>query len=94
MQGRRRGLAGGGCERICSSALACPATRTGGCDWLAGTKIATLSGRVLTAAAMNAHNTFDQPENVKPAPFTGVTLSADGFTATLPAKSVAVLELQ
>lgn len=61
---------------------------------LKGVKAASITGRVLTAAAMNAHNTFDQPDAVKPAAFTGAKLTSDGFAATLPAKSVVVLELK
>jgi alpha-N-arabinofuranosidase len=63
------------------------------CD-LQGADTKTISGRVLTASAMNAHNTFDQPDEVKPADFTDCKLGGKGFTATLPAKSVVVLELK
>jgi alpha-N-arabinofuranosidase len=61
---------------------------------LNGAKAGGLTGRVLTAAAMNAHNTFDQPEVVKPVTFTDAKLTADGFSAKLPSKSVVVLELK
>jgi alpha-L-arabinofuranosidase len=60
---------------------------------LPGVKIGKISGRVLTAATMNAHNTFDQPENVKPVGFDDFKIIANGFNTTLPAKSVVVLEL-
>jgi alpha-N-arabinofuranosidase len=53
----------------------------------------SVAGRVLTATAMNAHNTFAAPDVVKPAPFQGATLTGDQLTVTLPAKSVVVLEL-
>ena len=36
---------------------------------LEGAEAQKLSGRVLTAATMNAHNTFESPDNVKPAEF-------------------------
>jgi alpha-L-arabinofuranosidase len=50
---------------------------------------------VLTAPAMQAHNTFEAPETVKPAPFDGATLATAGtLTVSLPAKSVVVLELK
>lgn len=53
-----------------------------------------VSGRVLTHTDMNAHNTFGQPENVKPQSFSGVTsVSEDGLQATLPPMSVVVLTL-
>ena len=53
-----------------------------------------LSGRVLTASAMNAHNTFALPDAVKTAEFNSFQVTGEGFTATLPAKSVVVLELE
>lgn len=59
-----------------------------------GVKPAKVSGRVLTAAEMTAHNTFDQPQRVQPADFADCRLTDTGFTATLPAKSVVVLELE
>jgi alpha-N-arabinofuranosidase len=43
---------------------------------------------------MNAHNTFDHPDNVKPAEFKAFKLNATGFVAILPAKSVVVLEVE
>ena len=61
---------------------------------LAGAKAKTISGRVLTADAITAHNTLNQPQNVKPAAFNAFKIADNGFTATLPAKSVVVLELQ
>jgi len=51
------------------------------------------SGRVLTAEAINAHNTFDQPEVVKPAKFEGATLTDNTVLLDLPAKSIVVLEI-
>lgn len=59
-----------------------------------GPKPQTVTGRVLTAAEMTAHNTFDRPETVKPAPFNDARITSDGFVATLPPKSVVVLELK
>jgi alpha-N-arabinofuranosidase len=43
---------------------------------------------------MNAHNSFENPDAVKPAEFSGFKTSAGGFAVTLPAKSVVVLELE
>ena len=54
----------------------------------------SVSGRVLTANAMNAHNTFENPQAIKPAVFNGASLKGDSLTATLPAKSVVVLEIE
>ncbi len=61
---------------------------------LRGAKPSTISGRVLTAAAMTAHNTFDKPEAIQPAEFTAAKATEGGFTATLPPKSVVVLEVK
>ena len=61
---------------------------------LAGVSAASVAGRVLTAPAMQAHNTFAAPDTVRPVPFEGVKLAGSTLTVTLPAKSVAVLELK
>jgi alpha-L-arabinofuranosidase len=61
---------------------------------LSGVQPKAMSGRVLTAPAMQAYNAFDNPEAVKPAEFNAFKLTGDGFTATLPAKSVVVLEVE
>lgn len=53
-----------------------------------------ISGRVLAAASMNSHNSFDQPERVKPAVFEGVRLADGGFTADIPPMSVVALTLE
>jgi alpha-N-arabinofuranosidase len=60
---------------------------------IAGAHGATVTGRVLTAPTMQAHNTFDTPDAVKPAPFSDFSLSADSLAVTLPSKCVAVLEI-
>jgi alpha-N-arabinofuranosidase len=52
-----------------------------------------VTGRILTAPAMNAHNTFDAPNTVQPVPFSGASLANGRLTVALPAKSVVVLEL-
>lgn len=52
------------------------------------------TGRILTADTMTAHNTFDTPEAVKPVPYLGATLAADGsLTLELPPMSVVALTL-
>jgi len=53
-----------------------------------------ISGQVLTAGEITAHNTFDKPGLVEPAAFNGAKVTEGGFTATLPAKSVVVLEIE
>ena len=61
---------------------------------IAGAHVSRATGRVLTAVAMNAHNTFDQPTAVQPAPFSGVRVSGGSVTIDLPPKSIVVVELQ
>jgi alpha-N-arabinofuranosidase len=56
-------------------------------------KGSTVQGRVLQAGAMNAHNTFEQPNVVTPQPFSGARLTADGLEILLPQMSVVVLEV-
>jgi alpha-N-arabinofuranosidase len=43
---------------------------------------------------MTAHNTFDNPQEVKPAAFNAFSLRGDVLTVTLPSKSVVVLEVE
>ena len=61
---------------------------------LRGMEPTEAAGRVLTAEVINAHNTFDQPDVVKPATFDGATLTGNTVLLNLPAKSVVVLEIQ
>jgi alpha-N-arabinofuranosidase len=42
---------------------------------------------------MQAHNTFDAPDQVRPIEFQGAAIQANQLTITLPAMSVVVLEL-
>ncbi|MBS4223263.1 alpha-N-arabinofuranosidase [Lederbergia citrea] len=55
---------------------------------------ASISGTILTAGEMNAHNTFEQPENVKPAEFTEVKADGQSLSVTLPPMSVVVLAVK
>ena len=61
---------------------------------LAGLTAKTLSGRVLTAPAINSINTFAAPTTVTPAAFSGAKLAGEKLNITLPAKSVVVLTLE
>ena len=60
---------------------------------LSGASPRTVSGRVLTAEAMDARNDFDAAPSVVPAAFDGARVSNDRLTVALPAKSVVVLTL-
>ncbi len=61
---------------------------------LRGVKAEKVSGRVLTASSITDHNTFDKPNVVKPDNFDDFELNGSMLTATLPAKSVVVLEVE
>jgi alpha-L-arabinofuranosidase len=56
-----------------------------------GFKVQKVTGRVLTADVMNAHNTFEEPDAVKPAEFKGMEVKDGKILATIPSKSVVVL---
>jgi alpha-N-arabinofuranosidase len=58
-----------------------------------GDEVTAATGRVLTAGAMHAHNTFERPDAVRPAPFEGARLAAGALLAVLPPKSVVMIEL-
>jgi alpha-L-arabinofuranosidase len=53
-----------------------------------------VSGQILTAKEMNAHNTFDKPNVVVPQKFSGFTMDGKSLAITLPPMSVVVLELE
>jgi alpha-N-arabinofuranosidase len=59
-----------------------------------GQTVAGVTGRILTADAMNAHNTFERPNVVQPQSFTGARLAGGTLNVELPAKSVVLLELR
>ncbi|WP_446715862.1 alpha-N-arabinofuranosidase [Bacillus sp. OTU2372] len=57
----------------------------------ANTKV---SGTIITADTMNAHNTFEQPDVVKPVEFTGVAIENNKLAIKLPAMSVVTLVIE
>ena len=59
-----------------------------------GTSLSQVSGTVLTAAKMDAHNTFESPEMIHPVAFTAATIAGPDLSLTLPAKSIIVLTLR
>jgi alpha-N-arabinofuranosidase len=59
-----------------------------------GAKTGKIKGQILTAEKITSHNTFDKPEIVKPADFKGFDKTKKGFKATIPAKSIVVLEIR
>jgi alpha-N-arabinofuranosidase len=61
---------------------------------LAGVRAGAVTGRIVTGTAMDAHNSFDAPDVVRPVAFTGARIAGGAVTATLPAMSVVVLDLR
>jgi alpha-L-arabinofuranosidase len=57
------------------------------------TRVKEVSGIALTAEQMDAHNSFDHPEAVKPAAFGDFTQNDSIVEATLPSKSVVRLTI-
>ncbi|MAW98871.1 MAG: alpha-N-arabinofuranosidase [Sphingomonas sp.] len=53
-----------------------------------------VQGRILTGDRIDAHNTFDNPDLVMPAAFSGARLSGNRLTVTMPAKSVVMLDIR
>jgi len=51
------------------------------------------AGMTLTSDRIDGHNTFDEPERVKPAPFRGFRIEGARLDVQLPPMSVTVLEL-
>ncbi len=61
---------------------------------LEGLKAERISGKVLASSAMNAYNTFGNPEQLKPMEFTNCSICGKGFNAVLPPMSVVVLAIE
>jgi alpha-L-arabinofuranosidase len=59
-----------------------------------GSTASPIAGEVLTASTMNAMNTFDNPNAIRPAPFSGYRIQEGQVNLSIPPKSVVVLELQ
>ena len=51
-------------------------------------------GKILTSANLTDHNSFENPNIVKPAPFKEVKINKGTMKVKLPAKSIVTLELQ
>ena len=59
-----------------------------------GGTVQTVGTRILTADTMQAHNTFENPEAVKPRALPTANVVNNALLVTLPAKSVVVLEIE
>ena len=56
--------------------------------------VSRVAGRILTAPAMNAHNTFEDTDAVRPTLFQGVSLEGSSLAVELPPMCVVALELR
>jgi alpha-N-arabinofuranosidase len=63
------------------------------CD-LRGTNKNSVSGKILTSSDMNAYNSFDKVNNIKPEVFEGAVLKDNCLEINLPAMSVVVLTVE
>lgn len=61
---------------------------------LSGASIKSVTGEMLTSTNLNDHNTFDNPNIVKPVDFKGAKINKGVLTVKLPAKSIVTLELK
>ncbi|MBK7870520.1 MAG: alpha-N-arabinofuranosidase [Saprospiraceae bacterium] len=59
-----------------------------------GAALANISGSILSSPKLQDHNTFDNPNKIKPATFRGFTKKGDQLMVTMPPFSVVVLELK
>jgi alpha-N-arabinofuranosidase len=61
---------------------------------LRGADAKEITGKILTAPAITALNTFDDPQAVKPAEFNKASIGKNGISVQIPAKSIVVLEIK
>ncbi|MDP4282863.1 MAG: alpha-L-arabinofuranosidase C-terminal domain-containing protein [Bacteroidota bacterium] len=59
-----------------------------------GEKYTSVTGRILTSPKLQDHNTFEDPEKIKPKVFKGASLKGNLLSVKLPPFSVIVLELK
>jgi alpha-N-arabinofuranosidase len=61
---------------------------------LRGGEFSDISGRILASQQISAHNTFDQPEEVKPAAYRDVKIRDNIVMMKIPPSSIIVLEVK
>lgn len=59
-----------------------------------GLNLKSVTGRILQSQKLQDMNTFENPEKIKPAAFTGASLKGNTLTVQMPPFSVVVLELK
>ena len=60
---------------------------------VAGAGVRNASAQLLTADAMDAHNTFASPRTVEPKPFDGLSRDGDVLKFTLPPKAIVMIAI-
>jgi alpha-N-arabinofuranosidase len=60
---------------------------------LDGAVLKQVSGRILVSGKLQDHNSFEQPDKIKPANFTSASMKGNQLTVKMPAASVVVLTL-
>jgi len=58
-----------------------------------GLQVLNVTGTVLTAKELNTHNTFENPDMIKPDDFRGARLNRNTLTVKLPPASVVMIEI-
>ncbi|MBN2348983.1 MAG: alpha-N-arabinofuranosidase [Bacteroidales bacterium] len=61
---------------------------------LRGKKVSKAMARILTSDALDDHNTFENPNTIKPTEFSNFKLKNNIITANMPAKSVIVFDIK
>ncbi len=61
---------------------------------LSGMKLSKVSGKIVTAGKINAYNDFGKKEEVTEADFKNVKIASGKVEATIPSKSVVLIQLQ
>jgi alpha-N-arabinofuranosidase len=61
---------------------------------LEGLSAKSVTGRILRSGKLQDHNTFDNPDKIKPVVFTNVTLNGTSLSTKIPPFSVVVLEIK
>lgn len=61
---------------------------------LQGGNLKNVTGRILASAKLQDYNSFEAPDKIKPASFTGATLKGKSLSVKMPPFSVVVLELK
>jgi alpha-N-arabinofuranosidase len=61
---------------------------------LRGKKFTQVSGRILSSAKLQDHNSFEEPGKISPTSFNGAKMSSEGLDLKLPPFSVVVLHLK